>query len=81
MHLKDIPSESEVFAAEGTVGIGGVRRNDGDTLLIHIENYGEFHLRAEQIKAVHDGKVILNIEKLPDDVRQAIEHAHDRETR
>ena len=80
MRFENITPEAQVFASEGTVGIGGVRRIDKDTLLIHIENYGEFHLRRDQIKAAHDGKVILDVEKLPADVQHAISHAHDRET-
>ncbi|MBV6658412.1 MAG: hypothetical protein KI785_11660 [Devosiaceae bacterium] len=80
MRLETIQPEAVVFAAEGTVGIGGVRRVDGQSVLIHIENYGELRLEAHQIKAIHDGKVILDVPKLPADVQNAIGHAHDRET-
>lgn len=49
------------------------------TIEVHIENYGQVMLTLNQISTIHDGKVVLAIDKLSDDLRAAI--AHDHETK
>ncbi|MDO7932551.1 hypothetical protein Q6A26_08850 [Xanthomonas euvesicatoria pv. eucalypti] len=70
-----------VFLRDGEVGVGAVRdiRNDGDELVINIENGGDFVLPASVVRDVHSGKVMLDVDKLPDDVRNALRHPHDNE--
>lgn len=80
MKFEGITTEWEVFAREGTVGIGGVRRVNRSSLLVYFENFGEAEIGYDQISAVHDGKVVLDFEKLPSELKTAIEHAHDIET-
>lgn len=80
MRFENITVEWEVFPAEGTVGIGGVRRVNRESLLVHLENYGEAEISRDQIKSAHDGKVILDLTKLPHELLTAIGHAHEIET-
>lgn len=44
-----------------------------------IENHGEIVIEAEWIAAVHDGKVELDPDRLPEEIKTAIARAHDRE--
>ncbi len=79
MQLSDIENDAQVFAKEGQVAIGAVRRVMPGTIDVYIENHGQVQITLDQISAIHDGKVVLMIDKLSDDLRAAIEHAHDRE--
>ncbi|MEL6914711.1 MAG: hypothetical protein AAFP13_09420 [Pseudomonadota bacterium] len=79
MSLKEIAEDWQVFASEGTLGVGAVRNVHPDHLIVYIEGYGEVHVYADQIAAAHDGKVVLDVDTLTDAVQHAIRHAHDRE--
>ncbi|MEI7037654.1 hypothetical protein [Fulvimonas yonginensis] len=70
-----------VFVADGEVGVGAVREVRGDSreLVVNIENGGDFTLPAAAIRDVHEGKVILDVEHLPEAVRHALAHPHDAE--
>jgi hypothetical protein len=70
-----------VFVADGEVGVGAVRqvRADQQELVVNIQNGGDFTLPASAIRAVHEGKVVLDVERLPQPVRRALEHPHDAE--
>jgi hypothetical protein len=59
--------------------VGAVREVHDKDIVIYIENVGDVTLSADQVKAVHSGKVILDEHKLTPKVRDAIAHAHDRE--
>ena len=48
---------------------------------VYIENAGDFEVKAEAVKAVHDGKVLLAIDKLDSAMRTAIARAHQQEQR
>jgi hypothetical protein len=50
-------------------------------LHIYVENAGDFDVRADAIKAAHDGKVLLLESKLGPALRTAIAHAHTAERR
>ena len=67
------------FVAEGSEGIGAVRRVLGDHLVIYVENGGEFTVSKSAIRSVHDQKIILDAKKLHKDLLTAIGHVHDRE--
>lgn len=70
-----------VFVADGELGVGAVRevRPDSRELVVNIENGGDFTLPASAVRDVHSGKVILDVERLPGDVRLALKHPHDAE--
>lgn len=72
-----------VFVADGEIGVAGVRevRPHESTFVINIENGGDFVLPMSAVKDVHSGKVILAIDQLPEDVRQALRHPHAAEYR
>ena len=70
-----------VFVADGAVGVGAVRevRADQQELIVNIQNGGDFPLPASAIRAVHEGKVVLDVDHLPQAVRRALRHPHDAE--
>ncbi len=79
MQLSDIENDAQVFAKEGQVAIGAVRRVMPGSVDVYIENYGQAKITLDQVSAIHDGKVVLAVDRLSEDLRVAIEHAHDRE--
>jgi hypothetical protein len=81
MSLSEIATEWEVFAKEGTVGVGAVRKVAPKALTVYIEAYGEVQVTADQIASAHDGKVILKVETFDERTQAAIRHAHDAEGR
>lgn len=70
-----------VFVADGELGVGAVREVHAERreLVVNIENGGDFTLPAAAIRDVHEGKVILDVERLPPAMRQALKHPHDAE--
>jgi len=80
MSLSEIATGWLVLASEGSVGIGGVRAIHKDHLVVHIEGFGEVNVRADQVKSAHDGKVVLDMANLPEDMIHAIARAHGGET-
>jgi len=70
----------QVFAQEGASAFGAVRLVHPRQLYVDIEGYGDIEVPAIAVRAVHHGKVIVDVASLPDDVRRAIARAHDRET-
>lgn len=72
----------EVFTSDGVKAIGAVREVVGGKrpgLVIYVENAGDFSVPAEAIQDVHSQKVILNLARLGETLKQAIRHAHDAE--
>ena len=67
------------FTAEGHEGIGAVRQVGDTSLIIYVENSGEFEVPMSAVKAVHDQKVVLTPQLLDKAVLEAVRHAHDRE--
>ncbi|PXV58561.1 hypothetical protein SAMN04487785_11579 [Dyella jiangningensis] len=70
-----------VFVADGEDGVGSVRRilADGQTLVVYIENGGDFEIPMGAVRAVHSGKVVLNLDHLPTPVLEAIGNARKSE--
>lgn len=70
-----------VFVADGEDGIGSVRRllPEENALLVYIENAGDFIIPARGVRAVHSGKVMLDLDQLPRQVLEAIGHARRSE--
>jgi hypothetical protein len=70
-----------VFVADGEDGIGSVRRilAGGAMLVVYIENGGDFEISTRAVRAVHSGKVILDLDHLPTPVLEAIGNARRSE--
>ncbi|WP_445146640.1 hypothetical protein [Dyella sp. Tek66A03] len=70
-----------VFVADGEDGIGSVRKvmADESTLVVYIENGGDFVIPRAAVRAVHSGKVILDLDKLSRPVLEAIGNARKSE--
>ncbi|MEQ8367026.1 MAG: hypothetical protein RIB61_09990 [Roseicyclus sp.] len=79
MSLAEIEPDWEVFASEGTVGIGAVRAVHKGHLVVYIEAFGDIDVHAHQIHSPHGGKVALQPSTHDGRFRAAIAHAHDRE--
>ena len=67
------------FLADGAEGIGGVRSVSPTSLVIYVENAGEFTVPLSAVADVHSQKVMLNPRKLDKVMLKAIGHTHDRE--
>ena len=71
----------QVYATEGGEVFGAVRSYTPhtNTLVIYIENAGDFEVPLEAVQRVHDGKIIVDVGRLDPRIHEAITHAHDRE--
>jgi len=73
----------QVFGAEGGEEFGAVRvvRPGGRAeLVVYVENAGDFTVPFHAVKAVHDGKVVLDLADVDAGLQKAVRHAHDGET-
>lgn len=70
----------QVVAHKDGQVFGAVREVHPHELIIDIENFGDVRLPAAAVLAVHDSKVVVDVRKLPDDIQNAVRHAHDLET-
>ena len=70
----------QLFQREDGTVFGAVVGIHEHELLVEIEGVGQAVLPGTAIKAVHDGKLIVDISLLPAPLRTSIKHAHDRET-
>ena len=72
----------QLYAAEDSEEFGAVREvapRGRPEIVIDVEGAGYFTVRLSAVSAVHDGKVILAVDKLDHKLREAIRHAHDAE--
>ena len=72
----------QVFVSDGGEEVGAVRKvapGGRPELVVWIENGGDFTVPLDAVRAVHSQKVILDRDKLDQQVRAAIGHAHDAE--
>lgn len=67
------------FLVDGKDGIGAVREVTPTSLVLYIENAGEFVVPRSAVKDVHSQKVLLNPELLDKRLLSAIGHVHDSE--
>ena len=71
-----------VFLADGHDPAGAVRAiEDGQHLVVNVENGGDFTIMADAVRDVHDDKVILDYARLPRPMQEALRHLHDAEYR
>jgi hypothetical protein len=68
-----------VFIADGQDGIGAVREVNSTSIVIYVENAGEFVVPRSAVKDVHFQKVILRPDRLDKRLLTAIGHEHDSE--
>jgi hypothetical protein len=77
-NLSSIAIGDQVFGSEGGEEFGAVRQVHPE-LIVYVENAGDFTVPARAVKAVHDGKVVLDVNAIDGALRDAIRHAHERE--
>lgn len=67
------------FLVDGKDGIGAVREVTPTSLVIYVENAGEFVIPRSAVKDVHSEKVLLKPSLLDKRFLKAIGHVHDSE--
>jgi hypothetical protein len=80
--LPPIEIGDQTFAHDGGEEFGAVRDVQPDgrpELIVYIENSGEYTVPLSAVTAVYSGKVMIDVAQLPDLLREAVAHAHDRE--
>ena len=70
----------QLFDREDGAAFGSVVGVHAHELLVEIEGVGQAVLPGISIRAVHDGKLIVDLAQLPPPLRASIKRAHDRET-
>ncbi len=81
MKALNMQRDWEVFARDGATGVGAVRQVFADHIVVYFQGFGDQRIVESQIASVHDGKVVLNVPALPDEVQAAIAKAHAAEDR
>jgi hypothetical protein len=71
----------QVYLNDGDDEVGAVRGlgDEPDTLLVYIENAGDFIVPMNAVRAVHYSKVLLDGARLGPEIIAAIRKAHDAE--
>lgn len=69
----------DVFVHDGDVKIGAVREVHKHAIVVYVENSGDFSVTRQAVAEVVEGKVVLYCDKLEQDLKRAINHAHDAE--
>lgn len=70
----------QAFTKDGGEEFGAIKEVSAKgNLVVYVENAGEFMVSVDAVKSVHSQKVIFDINKLDDQLRKAIGHAHDAE--
>jgi hypothetical protein len=72
----------QVFTQDGGQEVGAVRFAPSahrNSIVVYVENAGDFEVPLEAIKAVHSQKVILDFNRLDPLLQHAVRHAHDAE--
>ncbi|HZY05659.1 MAG TPA: hypothetical protein VFF02_19390 [Anaeromyxobacteraceae bacterium] len=72
----------QVFAQGGAEEFGAVRDvcpGGRQELLVNVENGGDHCIPLEAIVDVHDGKVVVDVARLPAVLQGTISRAHDAE--
>ena len=68
-----------VFWREDGPSVGAVRGVHAHELLIDIEGLGDVMVPADQIAAVHEGKIVLAFDRLDPEIQAAVVVANDQE--
>jgi hypothetical protein len=78
-HNFEVSVGDHVFLEEGGEEVGAVRRVERDHLVVYIEAAGDFIVRGPEVKAAHDGKVVLAADLVDPKLLEAARGAHERE--
>jgi hypothetical protein len=70
----------QVFLDGDDEEIGAVRQVTPDQVVIYLENAGDFIVRGPQVKSAHDGKLVLDPQRVEPALLAAARAAHERET-
>jgi hypothetical protein len=65
----------QVFRGEGDA-FGAVRAVRAHALVVFVEGHGDVVLPAAAVRAVHDGKVVVDAAALPEALRTWVARAH-----
>jgi hypothetical protein len=69
----------DVFIHDGGKAFGAVRQVHGHSIVIYVENAGDFAVPLTAVKEVASEKVVLDSAKLEPNLREAIRKAHSGE--
>ncbi len=69
----------KAFISDGGDAVGVVRDFTKHTVVIYVENAGDFTIAKNSVLTVHSQKVILDSGRLDHSFLKAVDHAHDRE--
>lgn len=69
----------QVFLDGNPEEIGAVRQVTPDSVVVYIENAGDFTVRGPHVKAAHDGKLVLDPKHAEPTLLEAAKRAHTRE--
>jgi hypothetical protein len=69
----------DVFIHDGGKSFGAVRQVHGHSIVIYVENAGDFAVPLTAVKDVASEKVVLDSTKLEPNLREAIRRAHSGE--
>ncbi len=70
----------QVFLEEGGEEIGAVRKVANDHLVVYVEAAGDFVIPGPWVRAAHNGKVVLDPQKVDPQLLAAAAVAHDDES-
>lgn len=70
----------QLFDREDGQPFGAVLAVHKHELLVNIEGFGQAMIPGGVVRAVHDGKVVVDVGQLAPELQQTIARAHDRET-
>ena len=66
----------DVFIQEGGKAFGAVRQVHAHSIVIYVENAGDFTVPLSEVRAVESEKVVLDPAKLEPKLLEAIRRAH-----
>ena len=69
----------QAFVSDGGEEFGAVRSVSADSVVVYVENAGEFRIPLRAVHAVHSQKVVFDCGQLDARLQRAIGHAHDAE--
>ena len=69
----------DVFIHDGGKAFGAVRRVHPNSIVIYVENAGDFEVPLTAVKEVDSEKFVLDSGKLAPKLREAIRRAHSGE--
>jgi hypothetical protein len=78
---KPVQIGDQVYATEGGEVFGAVRYVRPHELVVDIERHGDVVIPAPSVRSVHDGKIIVDVRTLSDEIQRAIRQAHAEEDR